>query len=68
MMRSFAVFCDKLESFVADVDSQWVVFRSCGFVNISIGIVDTSNVPQFVLVLKVYRRAWSLRCTEETLV
>jgi len=48
---SFVDFCDKLESFIADVDSQWVVVRSCGFVNIC--IVDMSNVPQFVLVVKV---------------
>jgi len=47
----FVDFCDKLESFVADVDSQWVVIRSCGFVNIC--IVDMSNVPQFVLIAKV---------------
>ena len=48
---SFAGFCDKLESFIADVNSQWIVIRSCGFVNTC--TVDMSNVPQFVLVVKV---------------
>ena len=50
-ISSFVDFRDKLDSFVADVDSQWVVIRSCSFVNIC--IVDMSNVPQFVLVVKV---------------
>jgi len=50
-ISSFVDFCDKLESFVSNVDSQWVLIRSCGFVNIC--IVDMSNVPQFVLVVKV---------------
>ena len=50
-ISSFADFCDKPESFVSNVDSQRVLICSCGFVNIC--IVDMSNVPQFVLVVKV---------------
>jgi len=49
---SFNAFCEQLASFVADVDSQWVIIRSCGFVNIC--VVDMLNVPQFVTVVKVH--------------
>jgi len=51
LISSFVDFCDKLEDVIADDDSQWVVIRSCGFVNMC--IVDMSNVPKFVLVVKV---------------
>jgi len=44
-------FCEELASFVADVDSLWVIIRSCGFVNIC--VVDILIVPQFVTVVKV---------------
>jgi len=50
-ISSFSGFCDKLDSFVSDVDSEWVVIRSRGFVNIC--TVDMSNVPQFLTVVKV---------------
>ena len=49
---SFDAFCEQLNSFVAGVDSQWVVIRSCGFVNIC--IVDMPDVPQFVTVVKIH--------------
>ena len=51
-ISSFSGFCDKLDSFVSDVDSEWVVIRSRGFVNIC--TVDMSNVPQFLMVVKVH--------------
>jgi len=38
-------------SVIVDENSQWVIIRSCGFLNMC--IVDMSNVPQFVLVVKV---------------
>jgi len=52
MTRSLhSLTCDKPESFIVDVDSQWAVICFCGFVNIC--TVDMSNVLQFVLVVKV---------------
>jgi len=51
LISSFVDFCNKLESVIAAEDSQWVVIRSCGFVDMC--IVDMLNVPQFVLVVKL---------------
>ena len=62
----FSGIFDKLDSFVADVDSKWVVIRSRGFVNIY--TVDISNVPQFLTVVKVHEIIVMLRCTIVTRV
>jgi len=51
-ISSFDVFCDKIDNFVSDVDNQWVIIRSCGCVNIC--MVDMSNVPQFLTVIKIH--------------